>query len=134
MKYISGADLEPSYFVSNQVKNTYTRDLDEKALNLEEPAGSRSFSSSSNSSFNQSRSIALAFSDEFDPALDEQVDSKMDAEENVGICAIIEVCGYTQMLENLADKVPASGIDRSLELIIGKVYYYLFMIDLRYYS
>lgn len=128
MKYISVADLDPSSFVSNQVKNTYTRDLDlEKGLqHSEDLGGSKSISGSIGSLLNQSFSInALAAADEFDPALDDQVNSKMDAEENVGICAIIEVCGYTQMLESLADKVPATAINRSLEAIIGKVSYSL---------
>lgn len=123
MKYISVSDLDPSYFVSNQVKNTYKRDMDhEKVLNVPEFGSSKSVSASNNSWFNQSMSInALTAIEEFDPSLDDQLDSKMDAEENIGICAIIEVCGYTRMIESFAQKVPATAINRSLEVIIGKV-------------
>jgi hypothetical protein len=118
MKYISVADLDPSLFVSNQVKNTYTRDFVDKTGDNDLHSKKNSISSI----FNQSFSLAdLHDSDEFEPGLDEQVDSKMDAEENIGICAIIEVCGYTKMLESLSDKVPATAINRSLESIIGKV-------------
>ena len=120
MKYISVSDLEPSNFVSNQVKNTYTRDQDLEKKDTS--TDSLSISSSISSRINQSTSFnALSSIDEFDLNLDEPMDSKMDAEENVGICAIIEICGYTQMLESLADKVPAEAISRSLEAIIGKV-------------
>ena len=103
MKYISVSDLEPSNFVSNQVKNTYTRDQDlEKKDNSTDSLSTSSISSR----INQSTSFnALSSIDEFDLNLDEPMDSKMDAEENVGICAIIEVCGYTQMLESLADNL-----------------------------
>ena len=124
MKYITINDLDPSLFVSNQVKNTYSRELDiENNLGGGDLGSSASISRSIALRLRQSLSMngleSFGGDEEFLP--DENVDAKLEAEENIGICAIIEVCGYTQMIESFAEKVPATAISKSLEAIIGKV-------------
>lgn len=129
--------LYPSRFVSKQVRHTFLKDADGQDWtpvplgNSDVRQSSRSISESVSSRYRLDAS--QSFSEAFLPGDGDGVgsnfsilgphsaQSKISTEEHQGICAIIEIQGYTNLIQSLNGTVPASVIARSVEGVISKV-------------
>ena len=126
-------DLHASSFLSKQVRHSLLKEAPEGAflINTADQMYSSSTSISRSIASRFRLNASQAFSDSFGQLSDGRYDSnfmttgmenaKVTAEEGQGICAIIELVGYTDLIASLSESVPAVVIARSLESAVSKV-------------
>ena len=121
----SSEDLNPILFVSRQLRNTIAKDITllQSQIIDDQTTGNHEESASMMDSINSKLFLGQTFEVKDSRASLSITKNELDifSEENLGVCAIIEMMDYTELLMSIKDKVPVQIITKSLEGMISKV-------------